>query len=55
VKQVYPIPTELANPAGRLVELDQLCRLKVSEVLQAYLEAEADELMNSSGAGVMNR
>lgn len=45
MKQVYPIPTELANRAGRLVELDQLCRLKISEVLQAYLEAEADELI----------
>jgi putative transposase len=45
VNQVYPISPDLANRAARLVELDQVCRLKIAEVLQAYLEAEVDELI----------
>jgi hypothetical protein len=46
VKPSYPNVIALANsPADRLVELDRLCRTKVGEVLQAYLEAEADELV----------
>ncbi len=45
MNQVYPIPTELANRTARLAELEQLCRLKIAEVLQAYLESEADELI----------
>jgi putative transposase len=46
VKQVYPNIVSVANPqADHLVELEQLCRTKVGEVLQAYLDAEADELI----------
>jgi transposase-like protein len=46
VQPSYPNVIPLANsPADRLVELDRLCRTKVGEVLQAYLEAEADELV----------
>jgi len=46
VKQVYPKVTHLANsPIDRLSALEDLCRTKVAEVLQAYLNAEADELI----------
>jgi len=46
VKSSYPKVVRLANsPADRLAELESLCRAKVAEVLQAYLEAEADELV----------
>lgn len=46
MKPSYPNVIPLANsPADRLIELDRLCRTKVGEVLQAYLEAEADELV----------
>jgi putative transposase len=46
VKTSYPKVIHLDNsPADRLAELDRLCRVKVGEVLQAYLEAEADELV----------
>lgn len=46
MKPSYSKVTRLANsPADRLAELDQLCRLRVGEVLQAYLEAEADDLV----------
>jgi putative transposase len=63
VKQVYPKTIRLANaPADRLAELEQLCRGKVGEVLQAYLDAEADELIQRAryqrareGAPVMYR
>ena len=41
--QRYPL---LANsPADRLAALEALCRSKVAEVLQAYLNGEADELI----------
>jgi putative transposase len=47
VKRVYPNVVHLANaPADRLAALDELCRTKVAEVLQAYLDAEADELIS---------
>lgn len=46
MKSPYPKITHLANsPDDRLAELDRLCRSKVADVLQAYLEAEADELV----------
>lgn len=46
MKQVYPNGIHLANsPADRLAALEDLCRTKVAEVLQAYLNAEADELI----------
>ena len=46
MKQVYPNVVHLANsPADRLAALEELCRTKVAEVLQAYLNAEADELI----------
>ena len=46
MKQVYPNVIPLANsPADRLAALEDLCRTKVAEVLQAYLNAEADELI----------
>jgi putative transposase len=46
VKTSYPKVVHLANsPADRLAELESMCRLKVGEVLQAYLEAEADDLV----------
>lgn len=46
MKSVYPNLAPLANSrASRLAELEQLCRAKVGEVLQAYLDAEADELV----------
>ncbi len=46
MNQVYPKIAHLANSrAARLGELEQLCRVKVGEVLQAYLDAEAAELI----------
>ncbi|MDQ2865042.1 MAG: hypothetical protein M3R51_02330 [Candidatus Eremiobacteraeota bacterium] len=45
MKQAYPNVITLANPADRLTALEELCRAKVAEVLQAYLEAGADELI----------
>ncbi len=46
MKQVYPNVLPLANsPADRLAALEDLCRTKVAEVLQAYLNTEADELI----------
>ncbi len=44
MKRVYPEPAAVANPifSG---ELDELCRAKVAELLQAYLEAEVEELL----------
>lgn len=46
MKQVYSNVTRLANsPADRLAALEDLCRAKVAEVLQAYLNAEADDLI----------
>ena len=46
MKQVYTNVTPLANsPADRLAALEDECRVKVAEVLQAYLNAEADELI----------
>jgi putative transposase len=45
VNQVYPISPDLANRTARLAELDQMCRVKIAEVLQAYLDAEVDELV----------
>lgn len=46
MKQVYTNIIPLANsPADRLAALEDMCRAKVAEVLQAYLNAEADELI----------
>lgn len=46
MKQVYTNVGHLAIArADRLAELDELCRVKVGEVLQAYLDAEAHELV----------
>jgi putative transposase len=46
VKQVYPNGLRLANSqSDRLVQLDELCRAKVAELVQAYLESEVDELI----------
>lgn len=46
MKTSYPKVVHLANsPADRLAELDRLCRSKIAEVLQTYLDAEADELI----------
>ena len=46
MKQVYTNVIPLANsPADRLAALEALCRSKVAEVLQAYLNGEADELI----------
>lgn len=46
MKQVYTNVVPLANsPADRLAALEEQCRAKVAEVLQAYLNAEADELI----------
>ncbi|MEO9264136.1 MAG: IS256 family transposase [Candidatus Baltobacteraceae bacterium] len=46
MKQVYPNVVHLANSrADRLAELEQLCRTKIGEVLQVYLDAEANELV----------
>jgi putative transposase len=48
VKQVYSNVVPFAKSQGTdpLAELEQVCRTKIAEVLQAYLEAEADELIN---------
>ena len=46
MKQVYTNVIPLANAsADRLAALEALCRSKVAEVLQAYLNGEADELI----------
>ena len=46
MKQVYTNVVPLANsPADGLAALEEACRTKVAEVLQAYLNAEADELI----------
>ena len=46
MKQVYSNVIPFDNsPADRLAALEELCRTKVAEVLQAYLNAEADELI----------
>ncbi len=46
MKRDYPEPTQLAKPGRDFSgELDELCRAKVSELVQAYLEAEVDELL----------
>jgi len=46
VKKVYPEPTPLAKPVRDFTgELDELCRAKISELVQSYLEAEVDELL----------
>jgi transposase-like protein len=46
VKPVYTNIVPLANSAAdRLAALEELCRTKVADVLQAYLDAEADELI----------
>jgi len=46
LKRVYPESQPLAKPARDFAgELDELCRTKVAELVQAYLEAEVDELL----------
>lgn len=47
MKEVYPnvVPFAKGQGADGRVDVDQLCRAKVAEVLQAYLDAEADELI----------
>jgi len=48
LKRVYPEPTPVAKPVARnfAAELDELCREKVAELVQSYLEAEVDELLH---------
>ena len=46
MKSSYPNVVHLANSrVDRLGELELLCRRKIGEVLQAYLDAEANELV----------
>lgn len=47
MKQVYPEPIPFAKRPARdfAAELDLLCRQKISEIVQIYLEAEVDELL----------
>lgn len=46
MNSVYPKVTRLAiSRAQRLADLDELYRVKISEVLQAYLDVEAGELL----------
>jgi putative transposase len=46
VKSVYPNVLRLANSqAEGLAHLDELCRTKIAELVQAYLESEVDELI----------
>lgn len=46
MKPVYTNIVPLANStADQLGALEDLCRTKVAEVLQAYLDAEADDLI----------
>ena len=47
MKQVYPEAGAFAKRPSRefAAELDALCREKISQVVQAYLEAEVDELL----------
>ena len=46
MKEVYPNTDHNAKPGRDFAgELDKLCRAKVAEVVQAYLEAEVDELL----------
>ena len=46
MKQVYPKVVPLAKSGGEdgLAQLEELCRRKVSELIQACLESEVDEL-----------
>lgn len=44
--KVYPEPHLLAKPERDFcAELDDLCRTKIAELVQAYLEVEVDELL----------
>jgi len=44
LKKVYPELHPLANPERDFRgELDDLCRMKVAELVQAYIEVEVDE------------
>jgi len=46
VKSVYPNVLRLANSqSDRLTQLDELCRTKIAELVQTYLESEVDELI----------
>lgn len=46
MKQVYPNSDPVAKPDRDFAgELDELCRAKVAELVQSYLEAEVDELL----------
>ncbi len=46
MNRVYPEPAVVPNPTRvSSGELDELCRAKVAELVQAYLEAEVDELL----------
>ena len=46
MKKSYPNVAHLANAqVDRIAELEALCRSKIGEVLQAYLDSEADELV----------
>ena len=46
MKSVYPNVLRLANSqADGLAQLDELCRMKIAELVQAYLESEVDELI----------
>jgi hypothetical protein len=46
LKRVYRKPDPVAKPDRDFAgELDELCRAKVAELVQSYLEAEVDELL----------
>ena len=46
MKRVYRKPDPVAKPDRDFAgELDELCRAKVAELVQSYLEAEVDELL----------
>lgn len=45
MKEAYPNVVRLASPIDRVAELEELCRSKIGELLQAYLDAEVDELI----------
>jgi hypothetical protein len=45
LKRVYRKPDPLLPDRDFAGELDELCRAKVAELVQSYLEAEVDELL----------
>jgi len=46
LRRLHPVDRPVAKPDGDFAgKLDELCRVKVAELVQAYLEAEVDELL----------